>query len=263
MKATIRTGARLFKAAMSKIKKTSQKTTTTVKNVCALIKRQARKIRESLLRLFRAFFKRKKKPMAPTLILAYASSEASKQKQAEKPKKAKRKKSRGNHKSKKVSPIKESKPKTRTQIKHQAQEQAITVNEQPMDPKQTIEAFYKEWEAHWGPALTSLDKEYLEQAAFEEARLVMANARLTLKSPYLKAVYNGLNDLIDISDLLEYDAFAKERVKPVLQLYWDQGPEVFTDRLLILHDKGIFPTRSGERKLSLDPRLIPEWLGFV
>lgn len=92
---------------------------------------------------------------------------------------------------------------------------------------------------------------------------VIANARLTLKSPYLKAVYNGLKDLQEISDLLEMDELAKQRITPLFKEYWDKGPEKFTNFLLCMHDKGAFLTRSGERGLSLEPRLVPEWLGLV
>ena len=108
-----------------------------------------------------------------------------------------------------------------------------------------------------------MDKEFLETASPEVVANVIKNGRLTLKSPYLKAVYNGLKELCDISDLLENDELAKEKVRPILKYFWDKGPEKFADNLMIFHDKGYFPTRSGERRLSLDPRLVPEWLGFV
>ena len=91
----------------------------------------------------------------------------------------------------------------------------------------------------------------------------MENGRLTLKSPYLKAVYNGLKDLEDISDLLINDEQAKQKVLSVFQDFYEQGPDVFYRMLDIFHDKGDFPTRSGLRRLSLDTRLMPSWLGFA
>ncbi|MFK7826043.1 MAG: hypothetical protein AB8G05_17965 [Oligoflexales bacterium] len=127
----------------------------------------------------------------------------------------------------------------------------------------TIENFYREWEVNWGPALTGLDKEFIESASPEIVAKVIANGRMTLKSPYLKAVYNGLKDLQEISDLLENDKLAKEKVMPLFKKYWDRGPDKFSEILICMHDKGVYPTRSGERRLSLDPRLVPEWLGLV
>jgi len=129
--------------------------------------------------------------------------------------------------------------------------------------KDDIQEFYKEWEASYGPALTSLDRKFLESAKPELAYKIMKNGRLTLKSPYLKAVYNGLKDLEDISDLIKNDEQAKQKVLTTFQDYYDRGPDVFYKMLDIFHDKGNFPTRSGERRLSLDTRLIPDWIGLA
>ena len=129
-------------------------------------------------------------------------------------------------------------------------------------PAHAIEEFYKEWEASWGPSLTSMDKEFLESASPELAIKVMGNGREMLKSPYLKAIYNGLKDLQDISDLLAYDKLAKEKLLPYLKDYYERKPEQFYEMLCAVHDKGVFKTRSGDRRLSLDPRLIPAWLGL-
>ena len=133
----------------------------------------------------------------------------------------------------------------------------------PISRKQLINDFYQEWQECYGPALTSLDKKYLEGLDPQSCEQVMANARLVLKSPYLKAVYNGLRDLgEDISDLIEFDLQAKAKIKPVLQDIFTRRPDDFGYYLQIMHDKGNFPTRSGERRLNLDPRLIPAWLGL-
>ena len=129
--------------------------------------------------------------------------------------------------------------------------------------KEAISDFYQEWESSFGPALTSIDKAYLEAASPELAHKIIQNGKRTLKSPYLKAVYNGLKDLEEISDLLEFDDEARKKVLSVFQDYYDQGPEVFYKMLDIFHDKGNFPTRSGHRRLSFDTRLMPEWLGLV
>lgn len=68
---------------------------------------------------------------------------------------------------------------------------------------------------------------------------------------------------MEIDEWLEQDELAKQKVGPLFRQCWEKGPERFTDCLLAMHDKGVFPTRTGERRLSLDPRLVPEWLGLV
>ena len=152
-------------------------------------------------------------------------------------------------------------------VKTQDKQEAINEKAEPEKvitlSVEAIKDFYREWEENWGPALNSLDKEFLESANSETVAKVIANGRLTLKSPYLKAVYNGLRDLVDISDLLENDQLAKQKLLPFFKDYWERKPEKFGEVLLAMHDKGVFPTRSGERRLSLDPRLVPEWLGLA
>ena len=263
MMATIRTGASIFKGAIEQICKIKQTVTKITQHFSGYCINLAKRIKASWQNFYNTFWKKKKR-QAPLILLNQKASPAPKgysSRKQKKKKKAHKRKQKPNTSKPKVITLKA--PKAQKQIKHLSQE---ILGEQEMsatDQQAMIESFYHEWEKNWGPALTSLDKKYLEQASFEEAMIIIANARLTLKSPYLKAVYNGLEDLKDISDLLEHDKFAKERIKPVLKLYWDKGPEVFVDRLFTLHDKGVFPTRSGERRLSLDPRLVPEWLGLA
>ena len=266
MKATIRTGARIFKGAVKQITHSSKKMAQAVRGFCTRAKDLLEKYQKLLTTFYASFWKKKKK--AGRLILINSKATPEIKAKAKRPTKNKKpKKPKGSKSQKTVKKIKKLRPITtssaRQQIKHQYQEKEEKVVDATVDRLQMIKDFYQEWEKNWGPALTSLDRDYLEHASFDEVKTVIANARLTLKSPYLKAVYNGLKDLKDISDLLEHDEFAKNRVRPVLKLYWDQGPETFVDRLMILHDKGIFPTRSGERMLNLDPRLVPEWLGLV
>ena len=268
MMATIRTGARIFKAATQQILKTKQETTKTVKKICSKGMSLARRLKKCIKSFYAYFTKKKRKKSEPILIHLEPVQENKAKikhlKKARKTKKSKPKKT--NTKTKAVQKMqkkstKESPMQKQTSLSEQTKKaEAAKVIPIEVD---TIKNFYKEWEANWGPTLTSLDKEFLESASPEVVRKVIANARLTLKSPYLKAVYNGLKDLVDISDLLEKDELAKQKILPFFKDYWERKPEQFSEMLFGMHDKGVFLTRSGERRLSLDPRLVPEWLGLV
>ncbi|MFK7823965.1 MAG: hypothetical protein AB8G05_07410 [Oligoflexales bacterium] len=80
-----------------------------------------------------------------------------------------------------------------------------------------------------------------------------------LKSRYLKAVYNGLKDL-QKSQFCMHSQQAKEKLLPYLKDYYARRPDTFYEMLSAMSDKGIFETRSGDRRLKLDPRLIPTWI---
>ena len=263
--ATIRIGMRIFKAAVNQVHKLKQKITDTVTKACDKGKNLSQRFKKNLRSLFSFFSKKKHNKTAPILIHARPKLEKRiKQKRFKQQLKSKKYKRKKKQSAKQVVQNLEKPGSTEASNKKQS-----SANEQKEAPQvtpilsQTIENFYREWEANWGPALTSLDREFLETASPEVVHKVIANARLTLKSPYLKAVYNGLKDLQDIDDLLEKDELAKQHVRPLLADYWERGPEKFSEFLLCMHDKGVFPTRSGERRLNLDPRLVPEWLGLV
>ena len=268
MMATIRTGARIFKAATKQILKTKQKTTETVKKMCTKGLSLARRLKKCIRSFFACFAKKRRKKAK--LILIHCESVQEKQ--------VKNIQTKKDRKAKKSNPKKtQLKTKTNSKIENKTtKEEAMQSKCPSKDQKKpvenlnvipikadTIKNFYKEWEENWGPALTSLDKEFLESASPVVVSKVIKNARLTLKSPYLKAVYNGLKDLQEISDLLENDELARQRLLPFFKDYWERKPEKFSDILFAMHDKGVFPTRSGERRLNLDPRLVPEWLGLV
>ena len=272
MMATIRSAVRLFKTAIDQIGETKQKICKTAKKIARKAKKYAGNFKDWLRSFIRIFSKKKRKK--PELILIHPRPKQAKQVKPKsairsiKSKKSRHKKKQANKESKlqsndkkekKDSPVKLVKNKDEQENKKKTAEPEKT---SPL-PANAIKDFYREWEENWGPALNPLDKEFLESASPDIVAKVVANGRLTLKSPYLKAVYNGLKDLVDIPDLLENDALAKEKLLPFFKDYWDRKPDKFTDVLFAMHDKGVFPTRSGERKLSLDPRLVPEWLGLV
>ena len=269
MMGTIRTSARLFKAAVDQVLEAKQKITDTVNKLRTRGKQLASRVTKVIKSFFASFVKRKRPRKAELILLERKASVVNKSK-------GKKKQQKKSHKPKGSKPRKVIKltgtacEDKMNDIKSESdkgcrpdKKQADSISQEIKIHAGTIKGFYQEWEANWGPALTSLDKEFLESASPETVAKVIKNGRLTLKSPYLKAVYNGLKDLCDISDLLENDELAKEKVGPVIKYFWDQSPEKFLDRLMSVHDKGYFPTRSGERRLSLDPRLVPEWLGLV
>ncbi|NRA46994.1 MAG: hypothetical protein HRU09_18760, partial [Oligoflexales bacterium] len=57
----------------------------------------------------------------------------------------------------------------------------------------TIKKFYQEWEAGWGPALTSLDRDFLESASPEVAAKVTPNKYSTHYSCVIRTLYFGRN----------------------------------------------------------------------
>ena len=260
MFATIRTGARLFKATVQNISKTKKKITKTVKKIWCKGEKLARSCRKNISSFFSSFRKRSRKKPDP--ILMQAQKIQKNEFKVKKTNKSKQKKS----KPKQVKNT-QKKPTSAPEVKKDdEQDRHLNLVKKPENPPikgDTIENFYQEWEANWGPALTRQDREFLESASPEVVAEIIANARMTLKSPYLKAVYNGLKDLQEISDLIENDRLAKEKVMPTFKDYLERRPDEFCDFVLFMHDKGVFPTRSGERSLSLDPRLIPGWLGLA
>lgn len=225
--ATIRIGARLFKVAKTTLCQAAQKTLESLQHTKVQIMEKSRVLIQKLRQLLEDFFAKYRasgKGKRARLVLVHSQAEATK-----------------------------------------AEKQTVSMkikSECRADKQGLIREFYAEWESCHGPALTSMDRQFLESASLEVVEKVVANGRLTLKSPYLKAVYNGLKDLVDISDLMVNDELAKDHIRPTLESYYERGPEVFYEMLDFLHDKGNFPTRSGLRRLSLDPRLIPEWLGL-
>lgn len=255
MISTIRTCARFFKFGKSqipKLKKNSKRLLKLAKTTCTQL---IHRLKDRLKRLFVWYQPKPNQP--PILLPAQAISHkkiSSKQK--------KNKPSKG-----KISRRTKRRLSSKTEVKKTEQVNEPCSKVHKLRPQQSlkeaIQDFYEEWEASFGPALTSLDKKFLESAHPDIAYKVMENGRLTLKSPYLKAVYNGLKDLEDISDLLINDEQAKQKVLSVFQDFYEQGPDVFYRMLDIFHDKGDFPTRSGLRRLSLDTRLMPSWLGFA
>ena len=269
MLGTIRTGARLFKAAVDQVLDVKQKIIKTINKFGLRAKQLASRATKAIKSFLVSFFKRKKPRKAELILLERKASVVSKSKGKKEQRKKSHKPKRGEPR--KVVNTEEAKSEEKVnEIKSESNKACILEEKRGDSPIQeikihagTIKDFYQEWEANWGSALTSLDKEFLESASPDVVAKVIKNGRLTLKSSYLKAVYNGLKDLCDISDLLENDELAKEKVGPVIKYFWDQSPEKFLDRLMSVHDKGYFPTRSGERRLSLDPRLVPEWLGLV
>ncbi|MFK7823698.1 MAG: hypothetical protein AB8G05_06065 [Oligoflexales bacterium] len=255
MMSTIRTGARLFKFGKSQVRKLKQKIPAfirTVKSSCTQL------IHKLKAKLKFVFFRYKPRQEKWVILLPFkAGNHAAAELQNSKPKP----KSNKGLVSRKLRKRIKKKNKQVSKLKHQTPEVTQLHLQKPL--KETIQEFYAEWEASYGPALNPLDREFLESARPELANKIMTNGRLTLKSPYLKAVYNGLRDLEDISDLLENDKEAKKKVLSLFQDYFDRGPDVFYKMLDIFHDKGSFPTRSGERRLSLDTRIMPDWLGLV
>ena len=232
----IRMRARLFKAAKNYLQKTFVKSIQKVGSPLLILKDLYKRIKEQI-KLLRDWYTNKK-PRTAQVILIQKTKVTVK-------KKVKVCESSSNPKPKKTIKIKDKRKDTAQGLG---------------DP---VQDFYREWELGFGPALTSLDKKYFESLDLETRAKVICNARLTLHSPYLKAVYNGLKDLEDISDLIELDKKAQEKVKPTLEDFLKRRPDDFIDFLFIVHDKGIFETRSGERRLSLDPRLVPAWLGLA
>lgn len=267
--ATIKIGARLFKATFDQIQESKKKVIRTFEKLGHTAKLHSRKIKEKLRSFFTIFSKKKRKK--PDLLLIQ-------QQPKPKPKQENKAKFRHTNKHKK-SRLKKKQANADSKNKIEIPVIPMSIVENKVEPKsdkympqtkekspltaEDIQEFFREWKENWGPSLNKLDKDFLESASPEIAAKVIANGRLTLKSPYLKAVYNGLKDLEDISDLLENDELAKDKVMPLFRDYWDRGPEQFTEILFKMHDKGYYPTRSGEKKLSLDPRLVPEWLGLV
>lgn len=241
--ATIRIGARLFKAAVTQVLDVKARAAKNLSKIYFRAKSILTSYKQLLASFFKKLFKRKPKRTAPLLIGAGASI-------------AVKRKNKRNNKRRKIQ---------QANVIPLANEKIPKpVTNELAQSASNFEQFYEEWQAAWGPALTGLDKDFLESASPEVVARVVENARLTLKSPYLKAVYNGLKDLEDISDLLEKDEFAKQKVLPLFSEYWERGPEKFSEILLCMHDKGVFPTRNGERRLNLDPLfLVPEWLGLV
>ena len=261
MMATIRSGARLFKAAVKQISETRQKIKEKVSKICTGARSLAQRVGKTISSFFSRFKKKKAKQSKPILIFRQPIQASTIKNKPKKPK-PKKTPSKKEVKSKTQKNIGNGRTITSKSLANMQKTSGETSGAASIGAD-TITNFYKEWEANWGPALNSLDKEFLESASPETVAKVIENARLTLKSPYLKAVYNGIEDLQEVSDLLENDELAKQKVLPLFQDYWERGPEKFSEFLLCAHDKGVFPTRSGERRLSLDPRLIPEWLGLV
>ena len=237
---TIRIRSRIFKAAKSHLKKSQEKAIHTLQKLSTKLKELYKHIKQQLTALSHWFTKPSKHEQRVILIQRTAKR----------------------HQDKRAKKEGKQKKKRRQQAQAQKNRLKKPVVKQPAPKVNPIQEFYKEWEEGFGPALTSLDKKFLESADPQTQDLVMSHARMTLQSPYLKAVYNGLKDLVDISDLLEFDQLAKDKVKPTLLDFYERRPADFPEFLFFMHDKGIFPTRSGERKLSLDPRLVPAWLGI-
>ena len=235
MFATIRIRARLFKAA----KKLLQQVKTKVEKSKRQLAIKAKKLKSTWI-TFWSYFKTKRNCSDPLILIAL---------------KIEKKESKQT-----TGPNNPSKPDLG--LHNEAEAHSSKHHDSSLCHREAITRFYKEWEAASGPALTSIDRSFLENAKPHIAEQVMKNGRLTLKSPYLKAVYNGLKDLEQISDLLTHDKNARERIYPIFKDSYDKGPEVFYMLVTASHDKGVFPTRSGERRLNLDPRLIPAWLGL-
>ena len=245
MMATIRLSARLFKAAKKQFSKLKAKTIQKIPPIRKKLSLVLKQIKERIKKI-RDWFHRGPNKHQEMLLIARHGKIAS-------IKKLKKLKRSGSSKQKKI---------RKKQVQRKKNLKSST-NKLPQVPKATLIAnFYKEWEECFGPALTSLDRAYLESLDTDTCLKVIGNARLTLRSPYLKAVYNGLKDLEDISDLLEYDLQAQAKTRPTFQYYLECRPDEFHQILDLMHDKGNFPTRSGERRLSLDPRLIPAWLNL-
>ncbi|MFK7827741.1 MAG: hypothetical protein AB8G05_26580 [Oligoflexales bacterium] len=237
MKATIRLCARLFKKAKTQVSRVGQKSLKTFQKVCKITRKRVVQTKSKLWSFFANF---------------------------RKPKQEKKQKALGARDIPVKFP-KPSKPNFLGQIDF-PKTLKQTINAEKVEKKFTpleFQDFYTEWKECFGPTLNSIDKKYLEAASPEQAEKIMYNARLMLKSPYLKAVYNGLKDLEDIDDLLINDVQAKANVRCTFARYYEMGPEYFCKMLDIMHDKGVYPTRSGERRLALDQRLIPQWLGLV
>ena len=121
--------------------------------------------------------------------------------------------------------------------------------------------FYKKWARFHGPSLTLMDKKFLESLG-EEFFEFEENAWKVLASPYLKAIYNGLESIREIDDLLVLDQKAKDRIKPFILNCIEGRPESIDRVIGLVHDKVTFETRYGRKRLSLDPRIVPLWLGI-
>ena len=127
--------------------------------------------------------------------------------------------------------------------------------------EEDFENFYKKWNRFHGPTLTFMDRKFLESLGdeffeFEE------NAWKVLASPYLKAIYNGLESIRKIDDLLVLDQKAKDKIKPFILDCIEGRPETLDRVIGIVYDKVTFETRYGRKRLSLDPRIVPLWLGL-
>ena len=276
MMATIRTGVRLFKSLSRKLNPLKKSTLKHARRLKRSAKNRLKAFKQKVTGLFTQFTKHKHKPKPKHRVAVLITQKATRQKakpiETPKPptepcsKQAIHSRAIKKQLSKKIYAEPKKQKLRRKKVVGSA---GVTIVEKPQARTQkdlhqaSIKDFYQEWARGFGPALTSLDRDFLEHAPPELATRVMANARLTLKSPYLKAVYNGLKDLEDISDLMAFDRMARNKVGPTFRDAYTKGPEHFCKIVSILHDKGLFETRSGTRMLSLDPRLIPEWLGLA
>ena len=132
---------------------------------------------------------------------------------------------------------------------------------QRLPKEEDFENFYKKWKRFHGPELHFLDKKFLESLG-EEFFELEQNAWKVLASPYLKAVYNGLESIRNIDDLLVLDQKARDRITPFISQCIAGRPDSIDQVVRILHDKVSFDTRYGRKRLSLDPRILPLWLGL-
>ena len=132
---------------------------------------------------------------------------------------------------------------------------------QRMPKQEDFENFYKKWDRFHGPTLTYMDRKFLESLD-EEFFELEQNAWQILASPYLKAVYNGLESIRKIDDLLILDQKAKDRIKPFILNCIEDRPETVDRVIGLIHNKVSFETRYGQKRLSLDPRILPLWLGL-
>ena len=255
MEATIRLCTRLFKKAKTQVTWVRRQASQALKKIYKTTKKRVIRAKTKI----QSFFANCKKPQQTKPKPSYQGAEVIPIKSPKKAKDPTPKPAEPQNAKQEVE-VQNHEVKVQEDTKKEAEAQSQEIK--PLTP-QDFQDFYTEWAECFGPALTSMDKKFLEQASPELARKVMYNARLTLRSPYLKAVYNGLKDLENIDDLLQNDLEARVRLRTTFARYYEKGPEYFSKMLDLVYDKGVYPTRSGERRLALDQRLIPEWLGLT